>query len=47
MKRFGVGCRTYKVLLKMRLLDSVGQKGARLVFFHQLSFPQNINNFDV
>ena len=47
MKRFELSCRTQKVLLKMCLLDSVGQKGARLGFFHQQSFPQNINNFDV
>ena len=46
-KRFGLGCRNSKVLLKMRLLDSAGQKGTRIGFFHWQFFSQNINNFDV
>ena len=33
-KRFGLGCRNSKLLLKMCFHDSVGQKGTRLGFFN-------------
>ena len=46
-KRFGLGCSNSKVLLKLRLQDSVRQKETRLGFFFNLQISRKISIFSM